>query len=52
MVALRIAVLLTKWDQRIKTRRSLSRLNDSMLKDIGITRGEANTEANRSFWKD
>lgn len=52
LVALRIAVMVTKWDQRARTRKHLNNLDDYHLKDIGITRGEACTEANRPFWKD
>ncbi|WP_380052295.1 DUF1127 domain-containing protein [Falsihalocynthiibacter sp. SS001] len=52
LLALRVAVIVTKWDQRARTRRSLNNMTDSDLKDIGITRGEALTEARRPFWKD
>lgn len=52
LVALRIAVMVTKWDQRAKTRRALNRLSDSDLRDVGISRGEAYTESRRPFWQD
>ena len=33
-----------------KQRRTLKVLDDSALKDIGLTRREANAEARRTFW--
>ncbi len=32
-------------------RRSLARLDDHLLRDIGVSRGEAEREANRRFWE-
>ncbi|WP_425050673.1 DUF1127 domain-containing protein [Psychromarinibacter sp. S121] len=50
--ALRFVVMLVKWDERRRTRRSLGTLDPHLLDDIGVTRGEARTEAERPFWKD
>nr|WP_298168594.1 DUF1127 domain-containing protein [uncultured Pseudomonas sp.] len=36
---------------RLNTRRTLLRLNDEQLKDIGLTRQQALDEALRPFWK-
>ncbi|MBO0710680.1 MAG: DUF1127 domain-containing protein [Acetobacteraceae bacterium] len=36
--------------QRRRTRSLLCELDDRMLKDIGVTRAEADCEANKSFW--
>ena len=36
--------------RRLTTRRALLTLTDAQLKDIGLTRGEANREALRPFW--
>ena len=33
-----------------RQRRTLASLDNRALKDIGVTRTEANIEANRSFW--
>lgn len=33
-----------------RQRRDLSRLNDALLKDIGITRAQADAESIRPFW--
>ena len=38
-----IAGAITKWHKRNKTIRELSKLNDHLLKDIGISRGEIRT---------
>jgi uncharacterized protein YjiS (DUF1127 family) len=37
------------WGRR-RSRTYLSQLDDRMLKDIGITRAEADWEANKPFW--
>lgn len=37
--------------QRRRQRRMLAELPDHLLKDIGITRSEAQLEARRAFWK-
>jgi len=34
-----------------KTRKALQRLNDDQLKDIGITRKQAEVEYNKPFWQ-
>lgn len=36
--------------QRLHTRRALLRLTDEQLRDVGLTRDEANREALRPFW--
>lgn len=39
------------WRQRAITRRELSRLDDRMLQDIGITLIDVEREASKPFWK-
>ena len=39
------------WDQRQRTRRQLAKLNDSQLRDIGLSRGDAQLEAYKPFWR-
>ncbi len=51
-VALAVAVTLTKWDARYRTRKQLKRLSPEQLFDIGFTREAAHTEASRPFWRD
>lgn len=36
--------------RRLRTRRALLTLTDAQLRDIGLSRGEANREALRPFW--
>lgn len=45
------AVLVTKWDMRIRTRRALRRLEAHELDDIGMTAAQASAQAHRPFWK-
>lgn len=49
-VAVQFAVIVTQWDMKSRTRRHLARLDDHMLRDIGVERGTARTEARRPFW--
>ena len=39
------------WHEVARQRRALLALSDRMLKDIGITRAEAEREASRPFWR-
>ncbi len=39
------------WRRR-QSRILLSQLDDSMLRDIGVTRSEAQLEANKPFWRE
>ena len=43
---------LLHWHELARQRRTLLALDDRMLKDIGVTRAEAECEARRSFWRD
>lgn len=47
--ALRVAVALTKWDTQRRTRRGLQGLSDHHLRDIGLTRDDAERELRRLF---
>ena len=51
-LALTLAVVVTKWDKYLRTRRTLSRLDPHELDDIGVTRSSANAEAAKPFWQD
>lgn len=50
-VALIVAVTWTKWAERRAMRKHLRDLPDYRLKDIGVTKTEANLEAEKPFWK-
>ncbi len=39
------------WRKRYRGRHELSRLDDHMLRDIGLTRAEADMEAAKPFWE-
>ncbi|PHS77241.1 MAG: hypothetical protein COB59_09510 [Rhodospirillaceae bacterium] len=39
------------WRHRQVSRRQLSRLDDSLLKDIGLTHEQARLECQKPFWK-
>jgi uncharacterized protein YjiS (DUF1127 family) len=43
--------MLFAWHERARQRRSLWTLDDCMLKDIGISRTDAELEANKPFWR-
>jgi uncharacterized protein YjiS (DUF1127 family) len=45
-------IRLMRWHETARERRALLALSDHMLKDIGITRAEAEREAARPFWQD
>lgn len=50
-VALRTAVVLTKWRMRRMSRLSLSDLEPHLLKDIGLTQAQADQESQQWFWR-
>lgn len=39
------------WIERSRQRKQLAKLDSRMLKDIGITRAEANAELAKPFWR-
>lgn len=39
------------WRDRARTRRHLAMLDDRLLRDIGITRFDARSEAAKPFWR-
>jgi len=51
-VALVVAVTVTRWTVRRKTRKALGRLEPHHLKDIGMTKEQAWREAALPFWID
>ncbi|MDI9246428.1 DUF1127 domain-containing protein [Marinobacter sp. CHS3-4] len=42
---------ISRWYANWRTRRQLARLPDFMLKDIGVSRIDAEQEARKPFWK-
>ena len=43
--------LAERWIERCRTRRALARLDDHLLRDVGISRAEAAREAANPFWR-
>ena len=46
----RIADVLYEWQRRASDRHHLRELSDHMLKDIGLSRADAEGEAAKPFW--
>lgn len=42
--------LLAVWQRRARSRGQLARLDDRMLRDMGIRREDARSEASKPFW--
>lgn len=42
---------LAEWQERAEQRSHLARMDDTMLKDIGVSASEAWREANKPFWR-
>lgn len=43
--------LLATWLERARQRRALQRLDDRMLKDIGLSRADVAHESDKPFWR-
>ncbi|WP_417719155.1 DUF1127 domain-containing protein [Salipiger sp.] len=50
-VALRAAVALARWSELSRTRKALKQLDEHILRDVGLERHAAYTEARRKFWQ-
>ncbi|MCB5409346.1 DUF1127 domain-containing protein [Pseudogemmobacter faecipullorum] len=46
-----LAMQITRFDERRRSRRALSRLDDYMLRDIGISHAAREAEIARPFWR-
>lgn len=51
VLAVRFAYLVTQWDRNARGRNDLKSLDDHLLEDIGLTRFQADKEADRPFWQ-
>ncbi|MGK7652908.1 DUF1127 domain-containing protein [Roseovarius sp. B08] len=51
LIAVKLAWAYVLWSQRYESRKHLARLDDHMLRDIGLTPREADTEARKPFWR-
>ena len=43
--------ILREWRRRVRDRAELAGLDNRMLKDIGLTRGDAEFLSNKPFWR-
>lgn len=50
-LAVRFAYAVTEWDTRQRTRKQLKKLDIRLLKDIGVSRLEADRERALRFWQ-
>jgi uncharacterized protein YjiS (DUF1127 family) len=48
----RAFAILREWRRRIRARRELAALDDRMLRDIGISRAEAEFLSRKRFWRE
>lgn len=48
---LRMTAILMVWQERARQRRQLLELDDRMLRDIGVSRYDAEREASKPFWQ-
>lgn len=49
-LAVRFAATVTKWERRRRSRINLGKLDDRLLRDVGLNRSEADHESRRHFW--
>ncbi|MBR0567430.1 DUF1127 domain-containing protein [Azoarcus sp. L1K30] len=48
----RAASIVSIWRLRARQRRELRELDDAILRDVGISRAEANFGADKPFWRE
>ena len=46
-----LADRLIEWQERARSRVLLGRLDDRMLRDMGLTRSDVEVEARKPFWR-
>lgn len=44
------AVTVGRWEMNVRTRKALERLDDHLLRDVGLTQAQAQAEWDRPFW--
>jgi uncharacterized protein YjiS (DUF1127 family) len=50
-VPLRVAARLLEWQERSRQRSMLARLDEHLLRDLGLTRADAEEECGKPFWR-
>jgi uncharacterized protein YjiS (DUF1127 family) len=51
VAALRMVVLIAKWEERHQTRKALNHLDAHLLDDVGLSRADVRRELNRQVWQ-
>lgn len=51
VIAVRVAVKVSQWATRRRTRLALAQLTVHQLRDVGLTPSEATRESRRVFWR-
>ena len=51
-LAQRVLWILREWRRRARDRSQLAQLDDRMLRDIGLTRADAEFLINKPFWRE
>lgn len=46
-----LAEALSDWHERAEQRRTLARLDDRLLRDMGLTRSDVEHEVSKPFWQ-
>ncbi|WP_171098928.1 MULTISPECIES: DUF1127 domain-containing protein [unclassified Ruegeria] len=49
-LAVQFAATVTKWEQRRRSRVNLGKLDDRLLRDVGLTPRQAYEQSRRYFW--
>lgn len=44
------AVVVARWEMNLRTRKALQRLDDHLLRDVGLDRLRAEAEWDKPFW--
>jgi uncharacterized protein YjiS (DUF1127 family) len=47
----RLWFLVREWRRRARSRREIGKLDDSVLRDLGVSRGQMRFEAQKPFWR-
>ncbi len=45
-----LALVVARWEMRLRTRKALEKLDDHLLQDIGLDRARAEAEWQKPFW--
>jgi uncharacterized protein YjiS (DUF1127 family) len=51
LVALRVIARLLEWQERSRQRAMLATIDEHLLRDLGLTRSEAQEEYQKPFWR-